>query len=650
MIVVQDTIPPPPPPACNATYFVQSTNLPRTRIFNSSQSTGGSGAADTIVARFWNFGDGSSATNTISPTHTFNNNGIYNVCLTITSASGCSDTICTAVPIFDTIPPPPDSCIACFNTQVGQLTAFFASSCAQGTGPNDPITERKWNFGDGSLLTGNVVNPSHTYNAPGTYNVCLTIKTLNGCQRTICRPVVIPPLNNCVANFTWEQINTAPRTIRFNSSPSIAAAAGAFDSIIQRRWSFGNGDTLGGNVVSPLYQYSQPGTYQVCLRIKTINGCVSEICKQVIVQGVNAPCDAIFTTELLPTAGAIGSTYRFNSSASTGDSITQRIWIWGDGTPNLTGNVVAPTHTYTSPGSYTACLKIISRNGCIDSTCKTIVIQLPPACRAAYTFQRNGMTVNFNSSSSLAVAGPTPPLPPDTITARTWIFGDGTSLQGNVVSPSKTYQQPGIYNVCLRIKTARGCESQECKTIVVSTSNAPCNAFFTAERIGPKKVRFNHNFPVAAAGDSIVERKWRFGDGQQLLGNNPSPVHEYPFFGSYTACLRIKTASGCIAEYCRPVLLQDSTPNPANGPVKIVTLYPVPVTTQLNAVVWSQNNNVNATIAIYDVYGVIKWSAPKVLVQGNNIFQVPTGNLLPGPYFFRVTTVYGVQSKPFYKL
>ncbi len=57
----------------------------------------------------WDFDDpGSGANNTsfqTDPSHQFSTCGTFNVCLTITSANGCSDIICTPVTITDNIPP-----------------------------------------------------------------------------------------------------------------------------------------------------------------------------------------------------------------------------------------------------------------------------------------------------------------------------------------------------------------------------------------------------------------------------------------------------------------------------------------------------------------------------------------------------------------
>ena len=62
-----------------------------------------------------------------------------------------------------------------------------------------------WIFGDGH--EGDGPNPSHTYEEPGVYVVCLVIHDDNGCVSDVCHEVVVeaPPMGECHAQFTWEQ-------------------------------------------------------------------------------------------------------------------------------------------------------------------------------------------------------------------------------------------------------------------------------------------------------------------------------------------------------------------------------------------------------------------------------------------------------------
>jgi PKD repeat protein len=51
------------------------------------------------------------------------------------------------------------------------------------------IVSYNWNFGDGSL--SDLPNPEHVYDEPGTYYVCLTIVTSQGCLSTFCDSIII---------------------------------------------------------------------------------------------------------------------------------------------------------------------------------------------------------------------------------------------------------------------------------------------------------------------------------------------------------------------------------------------------------------------------------------------------------------------------
>jgi PKD repeat protein len=78
---------------------------------------------------------------------------------------------------------PPD---ADFNWHCEDLTCHFTDSSEDDDGA---ITNRNWNFGDGS--TSNEVNPSHTYATEGNYTVILTV-TDNGGLSDDARDVVDP--------------------------------------------------------------------------------------------------------------------------------------------------------------------------------------------------------------------------------------------------------------------------------------------------------------------------------------------------------------------------------------------------------------------------------------------------------------------------
>jgi hypothetical protein len=60
----------------------------------------------------------------------------------------------------------------------------------------------------------------------------------------------------------------------------------------------------------------------------------------------------------------------------------------------------------------------------------------------------------------------------DEVVSYLWTFGDGSTASGREVT--HTYNQPGEYEVCLRMRTRLGCETRICKPLKVpaATHNA----------------------------------------------------------------------------------------------------------------------------------------------------------------------------------
>ncbi|MBC7650702.1 MAG: T9SS type A sorting domain-containing protein [Deinococcales bacterium] len=298
---------------------------------------------------------------------------------------------------------------------------------------------------------------------------------------------------------------------------------------------------------------------------------------------------------------------------------------------------------------------IVESNFVICTPPPVVIVQPAPpvSCTAYFLFSAQANSVKFSSSATVISSN-------DTIISRKWEFGDSTTNLTSV-DPLHVYAKTGIYNVCFSIKTAKGCESKICKTItlhdtvppvVVTPPPVTCNAYFVfVPQIAG--VKFNSNVSVISPTDTIVSRKWFFGDGDSSLANQVDPSHIYTKMGSYNVCLSIKTAKGCESKICKTVVLGDSLSPIAgsvNEPVKIVRVYPNPVHEKLNMLVWSFNNNIAAEISIVDVYGQKKWSKKISLLKGNNSMDVNVSFLVSGPYFFKVNTAFGAVGYKFYKL
>ena len=364
-------------------------------------------------------------------------------------------------------------------------------------------------------------------------------------------------------------------------------------------------------------------------------------------------CTAKFNAEPVPSTSTLPPfSFAFNSSTSevtSGDKIIHRIWNFNDGSP-LVNDRVDPSHTFPQAGTYEVCLTIKTDKGCESRICKAIVVKPldPVTCMAKFNAEPVPSTstlppfsFQFNSSSSEVTTG-------DKIIHRIWDFHDGLPLVNDRVDPSHSFPHAGTYEVCLIIKTDKGCESRICKAIVVQPVTAvTCTAKFNFEKLALNKFRFNGNMNMLAANDYVTARKWDFHDG--TTSTEVSPLHEFVKPGNYEVCLTIKTANGCESHFCTLIKVEEM-PMSANDYVKIISLYPSPVRENLKAVVYSKLNNITGSISIINLYGSVQYTRRVVLLQGYNSFTLPVFSLMPGSYFFKVKTQFGTLSKSFYKM
>ena len=280
----------------------------------------------------------------------------------------------------------------------------------------------------------------------------------------------------------------------------------------------------------------------------------------------------------------------------------------------------------------------------------TIPQPIPTTCKSFFTKTITDGVVKFNSADAKAANEK------DSIISRYWLFGETTSsvgvLQGNIIDPSHTYAKPGKYIAILYIKTKSGCESRFADTFNITNVICKAKADFSAEKISLKKVLFNSKSSFAQTGDSIIQRTWKFGDNTYEQGNKIQIEKEFPTQGIYTACLLIKTLNGCVADTCKKVVVQDTIniPPTTTDFIKILAINPNPVIYNFRATIYSSTKDIETEINVYDIYGVLKSSMKMVLAKGNNIVEVQTANLYHGPYFLRVVSKSGKDSKIFYKL
>ena len=152
---------------------------PLTVNFNASSNTPG-------VTYTWDFGDLTTGSGS-SALHTYVNDSVYNVILTITSAGGCTTLLGGNIITVNPLPS------ADFSINTISSSNLIPSSVAFTDLSLLTITSWQWSFGDSSSSSNSSIiqNPTHIFENAGVYNVQLIIINQFGCMDTAYSEITI---------------------------------------------------------------------------------------------------------------------------------------------------------------------------------------------------------------------------------------------------------------------------------------------------------------------------------------------------------------------------------------------------------------------------------------------------------------------------
>lgn len=200
--------------------------------------------------------------------------------LAAVGVAGCADPV--AVPSAVTVDPPPPanaSPTAVFSTNCALLDCTFdaaASSDADGT-----VNSYDWDFGDGTLSAG--VDSNHSYGAPGSYTIVLTVTDNGGASSSASQSVSVVSVGNSnnppTASFSGSCTDLICNFDATSSTDSDGAIA-SYD------WDYGDG-TVGTGMNSGR-TYATGGTYTVVLTVTDNGGAPSSSSQDLTVTGGGA--------------------------------------------------------------------------------------------------------------------------------------------------------------------------------------------------------------------------------------------------------------------------------------------------------------------------------------------------------------------------
>jgi gliding motility-associated-like protein len=304
-----------------------------------------------------------------------------------------------------------------------------------------PSSLTTWDYGDGSVDTGDIV--SHTYTQVGTYTVTMTARDFGGCRYIATKQIIV---NGPAGAFIYDHGYICGSTpVRFEATVT------GTDSI---RWNFGDGATLTttNNVVYHIY--GQPGNYIPTVRLLAGAGCSK------FLQGVDTIkvdyVDAGFKSNQVKVCGSTTVSFTDTSRAYFG----LQTWQWNFGDGNTSG-VRHPVHTYTSTNTWPVQLIVTGVSGCSDTANIPLFVKVDSKPVASIVAPNVGCVNQPVLYSSVVISS-------DPVTYYSWTFSNGAT--GNTPTVNNNYAAAGVYNAQLIAGTSFGCYDTAAWSITVNPS------------------------------------------------------------------------------------------------------------------------------------------------------------------------------------
>lgn len=519
--------------------------------------------------------------------------GIYDVTLTVTSATGCTDKLYMPQYIWigsDELNATADKTEGC-----ADLTVHFDAGLTHHWIPKNII----WNFGDGSTGTGE--SPTHTYTQQGDYYITVKVIYDAPCDSLYQRigPIQVGERVPFNGSFDLTKVCVHRETVTYTATGGLPTTVFT--------WIYGDGSGTGANTTHIYNDPSEPKSYLVQLIAE------NHYCKDTLNVGTifvaypKADFDYVSTcnsqtvtftnlskghtsatwyfgdgSTLVSMDNSVTHTYppnvtqvtaslmvyndvsgctdtlakniRFASidsvsyslSADKGcaplkvsfkapidTNIQNYIWERGDGTNGFGANY---TTTYNNEGSYIIKLFVKYKNGCLIASSVRDTINVL-AAHANFTFDKNSGCVpalfNFRDSSYAKNSS---------ITSYQWSFDNNTTASGPAAS--HTYNAVGSFPVRLTVQSAEGCRDSVVKKVKVAEVSADFDIDVNGV-CGGKPIHF-----INKASVNAVTYLWDFGDG--TTSTEQEPTHAYSQERNYTVSLKVTDGKGCENTMTKP--------------------------------------------------------------------------------------------------
>lgn len=529
---------------------------------------------------------------TESPSFFYQDSGTYTITLTVTSDSGCSNTIDHSVfkyPYFDVSFSYNDTCLGIMNE--------FKNTTQIDKGI---FTDTMWSTS--TLDTSYQFDFDKQFNSPGQYTIKLVMEQDSFCRDSFVQDVTVNPLAkpNFIVNSTC-----------FGDSTQFVDASLLTTGNYSISWDLDDGYTSSKDSVKVLY--SSGGTKTIKLKILTDKGCSTDTTENIMITNPSISdinviniCNGL--TQTISSTNFMGSdsfsiyNWEINGSFVSSDSMFdyQAITVGKNyiqlnvltkngcsinyqdsfvvhsvqsssflisneclnipisatdftqiNSPSvidsyewlLDGNKIStsrnPVFNPTNVGTHVLKLRTLSSEGCIDSIQQFFEVYPLPTSSFNASNTCFGSQTNLMNTSTISAG---------TITSNNWSLDGKTFISSDVIY---NFPSVGSYAVELITMSDKGCKDTLLKDIEIDP--LPVISLFTNSDTGciPFSLSIINNSTISSG--TIDTYNYDFGDGNSGSGLNPTYTYTSP--GTYQIKISAISDQGCIDSIVRNELI-----------------------------------------------------------------------------------------------
>ncbi|MDB5195638.1 MAG: hypothetical protein JWP88_8 [Flaviaesturariibacter sp.] len=473
--------------------------LPYTTTFTPSIQS-----LDSVMSYSWNFGDGGTSL-VRNPVHTYADSGTYNVSLTITTRTGCTETFTL------------NQAVKVGQKPIAQFTSDVTTACAdpgiQFINQSTGATQWLWEFSDGSTSTQR--DPRQTFKDTGWIDVKLYAIN-NGCS-TLVTKTHYAYIRPSVSNFTYQPDCNNPLVYRFTDKSILPTSW---------TWDFGDGTTYNGQS-PPSHTFPSRGSYQV--KLTTSNGnCSSTLIRTVTIIDNTPRFSAVEREGCKPFRTTLVA------SAPVPAAIRKYYWSYGDGSPIDSVQGSTAVHTFLQAGNFPITLTTLDSFGCKQTFTQNPYIRVNGPIAGFSSLNNNGckgMIVTFADSTKTDGINP--------VVQWQWNFGDGSVVSFTNPPFQHLYDTINDFDVSLVVTDAKGCKDSILKRSFVKVSTLKAKFATDVSSCPGVPVGFYNQ----SQSDLPFSSLWSFGDGQTSTFQNPG--HPYADTGYFSVNLVVRDIVGC---------------------------------------------------------------------------------------------------------